>query len=159
MSSTMRVRDNSVAFRAKPGDRSFQATHSTSNLRGIFGALERLGYDVDSLIAPFGIQRAELADKDACLSGRVCQAVLSRACELRRVKNFALRLALEMPLGANPLLDYLVARSGTVGEGLQCLSRYLRLVTPGTSLEIHDQQDPIRIVMASPENPIQVELT
>jgi AraC-like DNA-binding protein len=155
----MSARDNSVVSRAKRRDRSFQSQESISNLRGIFGALERLGYDVDSLIAPFGIRRIELADKDACLSGKVCAAVLARACELRRVKNLALHLALEMPIGANPLLDYLVASSETVGDGLQRLSGYLRLVTPGTCLEIRDQEDPIRIVMSSPENPLQVELT
>jgi AraC-like DNA-binding protein len=142
----MIVRDNTLAARA---------TH----LRGIFGGLEKLGYDIEALIAPFGLDRASVEDKDASTPTGVCAAVLAKAIELRKVKNLPLRLALETPVGSNPLLDYLVASSETVGKGLDRLARYLHLASPGTSLLLEHQQDPVRFVIQNPTDQFRVELT
>src|SRR5215470_18535162 len=119
----MMARDNLLASRATRRRIQPEPMHSTSNLRGIFGALERLGYDVDALIAPFGIPRSTIENKDACISGQVCEAVLAKAQAERRVRNLPLQIARNMPLGANPLVDYIVARSDSVAEGIQRLSR------------------------------------
>ena len=43
------------------------------------------------------------------------------------MKNAGMRLAMVTPLGAFPLIDYLIATSQSVGEGLMRLVRYLRL--------------------------------
>ena len=47
--------------------------------------------------------------------------------------NLALHLAMHTPIGANPLLDYLIVSADTVGHGLERLVRYLRLVNPSNS--------------------------
>ena len=43
------------------------------------------------------------------------------------MKNAGMRLATVTPFGAFPLIDYLIATSQNVGEGLTRLARYLRL--------------------------------
>src|SRR5438309_6986776 len=102
--------DNSVAVRATKPGAAPQAMHS-ANLRGMFGALERLGYDIDSLLAPFGLTRADLDDPDGRLPARVCAQIFAAIQRERRVKNLALCIAVETPVGAYPLLDYLVCSS------------------------------------------------
>jgi AraC-type transcriptional regulator len=49
------------------------------------------------------------------------------------------------PLGADPLLDYIVLTSETVGAGVRGLARYFRLVGSPVAIEKHEDSDPIRI--------------
>src|ERR1051325_9487663 len=105
--STMIPGDNGVASRASQPSAVSESMHS-ANLRGMFGALERLGYDIDSLLAPFGLTRVELDDPDGRLPARVCAQIFVAIQRERRVKNLALCIAVETPIGAYPLLDYLI---------------------------------------------------
>jgi hypothetical protein len=50
-----------------------------------------------------------------------------RALEERPMKNAGMRLATVTPIGAFPLIDYLIVTSQNVGEGLERLARSLRL--------------------------------
>src|SRR3954451_21403596 len=95
--------DNHVVPRAIRPSASPEPKHS-ANLRGMFGALERLGYDIDSLLAPFGLTRADLDDPDGRLPARVCAEIFSAIQRERRVQNLALCIAIETPVGAHPLL-------------------------------------------------------
>lgn len=148
----MAARDSFVNERASAGI----AIHPAGEVRGMFGALDRLGYDIESLLAGVGFCRSDL---DAPIPARVCAGVLAAANRQHRLKNLPLRLAMEIPLGANPLLDYIVASSESVGEGLRRLSQYLRLVNPGIVIELHDQEELIRVQVESPGDPFGVELT
>src|SRR5689334_1442547 len=121
--------DNLAAHRATQPRTDGEPMHS-ANLWGMFGALERLGYDIDSLLAPFGLTRAELDDPDGRLPARVCAEIFAAIQRERRVKNLALSIAVETPVGAYPLLDFLVSSAESVGEGLKQLARYLGLVNP-----------------------------
>ena len=96
----------------------------------MFGALERLGYDVDALLASSGLRRSIVEDPDAYIPSSVCAGILADAQHQRRTVNLPLRLAVETPIGTNPLLDYLIVSSDSVGEGLRQLGRYLRIVNP-----------------------------
>ena len=151
----MTHRDNSLTVRATLRS----ARHSQPEMRGMFGALERLGYDVDRLLATAGLSRAEVEDPDAAIPAQACAEVLSAAYRSGRLKNLPVRLAMEMPPGANPLLDYIVASSESVGEGLRRLSRYLRLVNPGILIALREEEDPIRVLVESPGDRFGVELT
>jgi hypothetical protein len=126
----MIARDNSVAGPATAVAVERAATHDAATLRGIFSALKPLGYDVDALIAPFGIDPSALEDKDACIASEVCEAVLARLRAEGRVRNLPLKIAMNMPKGAQPLLDYLVASSETVGDAIEKLTRFIGLVSP-----------------------------
>jgi AraC-like DNA-binding protein len=131
----------------------------SANLRGMFGALERLGYDIDSLLAPFGLSRADLDDPDGRLPAQACAGIFAAIQGERRVKNLALCIAVETPIGAYPLLDYLICSSESVGEGLKQLARYLGLVNPAVRLVFREEEDPIRVLVEGSIDPFTVELT
>ena len=135
-----------------------ESMHS-ANLRGMFGALERLGYDIDLLLAPFGFSRADLDDPDGRLPAQACTEIFAAIKRERRVKNLALCIAVETPIGAYPLLDYLICSSESVGDGLKQLARYLGLVNPAVRLSFHEEEDPIRVLVEGPIDPFTVELT
>jgi AraC-like DNA-binding protein len=122
-------------------------------------ALEQLGYDLDALLASAGLQRADVENPDAYISPRACAALFARADQERRVPNLALQLAAHTPIGANPLLDYLIVSSDSVGQGLERLARYLRLVNPGIRLAVLDRDDPVRVVVERASGPFEAELT
>jgi AraC-like DNA-binding protein len=150
--------DNDVAARASRSGTAPEPMHA-ANLRGMFGALEHLGYDIDSLLAPFGLTRAELDDPDGRLPARVCAEIFREIQRERRVENLALRIALETPIGANPLLDYLVCSAESVGEGFKQLARYLGLVNPSIRLIFREEEEPVRVLVEGSMDPFTVELT
>ena len=75
----------------------------------------------------------------------VANVIVTAAHQQRRVPNLALRLAEGTPVGASPLLDYLIVSSDSVGQGLDRLTRYLRLVNPGVRIVVRDKSDPVRV--------------
>src|SRR5262245_63943112 len=106
--------------------------------------LEQLGYDLDALLLTAGLQLRDVEDPDAFLSPKACAAVFENAHRERRVCNLALQLAQRTPVGANPLLDYLIVSSDSVGQGLERLTRYLRLVNPSIGLTVRRERDVVR---------------
>jgi AraC-like DNA-binding protein len=133
--------------------------HESHELRGMIGALEQLGYDLDALLASAGLCRGDVENPDAYLSPRACAAVFTNAHRERRVSNLALKLALLTPVGANPLLDYLILSSDSVGQGLERLVRYLRLVNPSIRLAVRDGRDPTKLVVERSPGPLFTELS
>lgn len=146
----MTPRDNPVTARA--------TGHSTKALRGMFGGLARLGIDIDRLIAPTGVTRADLENPDAIIPLSVCAAIFARVRE-QPIKNVALKLAVGTPLGANPPLDYLIASADSVGQGLERLSRYLPLVNPAVRVRLESAGDPMRVIVESPGDEFGAEFT
>jgi Arabinose-binding domain of AraC transcription regulator, N-term len=141
--------DNRVTLRANGKNCSSASPHSSSEIRGMFAALQRLGYDLDFLLGAAGLSRADIEDLDTPIRSDACAMVLAKAQQQCLVKNLALRLALEMPIGSNPLLDYIIASSESVGDGLQRLARYLRLVNPAISIDLRNRQEPIQVIVNS----------
>ena len=120
---------------------------SSSQLRPFVDALERLGYDVISLLTAAGIRRAELDDPDAMIPSGACDAILGRACEQRRHPNLGAHLAAVTPIGAYPLLDYLIVTTDTVEGALDQLVRYFHLVNAPFRLGVADDGDIVRLVI------------
>jgi len=156
--SAMTPHDNQMAARAIQPRGTLETMHSV-NLRGMFGAFERLGYDVESLLAPFGLRRADVEDPDGRIPAKVCAEIFAAVKLEGRVKNLALRVAVEMPVGSHPLLDYLVCTSESVGEGLKQLARHLGLANPAIRLVFREEQDAIRVLVEGTNDPFTVELT
>jgi AraC-like DNA-binding protein len=73
--------------------------------------------------------------------------VLGGALAQRRVKNLAARLAALTPIGASPLVDFLVVTSESVGEGMAHLARYFRLTRAPAEMLLCEDEDPIRIIV------------
>ena len=157
----MTARDNRVTRRANIGRLTPQSgdPHDVREIRGMLRTLEHLGYDLDELLADTDLRREDVANPDAYISPRACAAVFARACRERRVPNLALQLAMRTPIGANPLLDYLILSADTVGHGLARLVRYLRLVNPGIRLSLSDTVTPVRVIVERAPGVFEAELT
>ena len=122
------------------------ATQPVRELRAFLEAFGRLGYDVEDLRQAAGLSPEQLSDPDALVPASATPALFGRATAVRPLKNLALRLALETPLGAFPLLDHLVATCETVGDALRQLARYFGLVCAPIEIEIREDEDPMRVV-------------
>ncbi len=75
------------------------------------------------------------------------------------MKNAGVRLATVTPFGAFPLIDYLIATSQSVGEGLTRLAHYLRLVEARSVPVLREDEDPIRVLLEGPDTPFSAEFT
>jgi AraC-like DNA-binding protein len=145
----MTPRDNRLASRATRSSSSSgdgDALSHVQHLRGMFPALEQLGYDIDELLAAGGLRRKDVEDPDAYVSPRNCSLVFTRAQEKRNIKNLALQLVLRTPVNS-PLLEYLIVSSDTVEHGLQRLARYLRLLNPYIRILVDETDEPARVVV------------
>lgn len=126
------------------------ATLPAHDLRVFLDGLGRLGHDVDSLLAAAHLRDADLADPDARVSCEAYGEVLTRAQQTRFTPNLALELACVTPLGAWPLLDYLVVTADTVAAGIRQLERYFRLTDSSIFITARETEDPIRVEIAAP---------
>lgn len=147
----MMERANHLTMRAK------DLANNAGIVRVFVSALERLGYSSESLLAQAGVRRSDLDDPDAHIPCSVTGAVLASAMQERPMKNFAMRLAAETPMGAFPLIDYLVLTSENVGAAVKQLARYLRLADTPYTLDVREDEDPVRVLFDSPANPFSVE--
>jgi AraC-like DNA-binding protein len=118
----------------------------TEQFRAFVDAFDRLGYDVSRLLGEVGVRRTDIEQPDGLLSPECCGAFFARALQERPIKNLGVRLAAVTPLGAFPLLDYLVLSSEDVGDAFTQLARHLRVTGAPFVLEVHDDEDPIRVV-------------
>jgi AraC-like DNA-binding protein len=83
------------------------------------------------------------------VSCEACGRVFACACQQRFTPNLGLELARVTPLGAWPLVDYLVLTSDTVANGAHQLVRYFRLTSNPVAVTIRDESDPVRIEMTT----------
>ena len=118
----------------------------TGQFRAFVDAFDRLGYDVSRLLGEAGIQRTDIDQPDGLIPSEFCGAFFARALQERPLKNLGVRLASVTPLGAFPLLDYLVLSCENVGDAFTQLARHLPLTGAPFVLEVHDDEDPIRVV-------------
>jgi hypothetical protein len=138
---------------------SLRSSYPASSARVFVDALERLNYGVESLLGDAGIRRADLDDPDARIPCAVWGAMFRQALALRPMENVGVRLATVTPFGAFPLIDYLIATSQSVGEGLTRLAHYLRLVEARSVPVLREDEDPIRVVLEGPDTPLSAEFT
>jgi AraC-like DNA-binding protein len=129
-----------------------------SAFRPMLDAFERLGCDRTKILRAAGLTERDFDDPDAVLSSAACSAFFCEAVSQRPLPNLALRVAEGIPIGAYPLLDYLILTSETVGEGFRRLTKYLRLVGSQSDLSLHDAGDPV-VVRLAPSNPFNAEFT
>jgi AraC-like DNA-binding protein len=158
---TMTARADRLIKRAKTprSAGSVRSSYPASSARVFVDALERLNYSVESLLADAGIRRADLNDSDARIPCAVWGPMFRRAMEQRPMKNPGMRLATVTPIGAFPLIDYLIVTSQSVGEGLSRLARYLRLAEARSVPCVRDDEDPIRVLLEGCDTPFSAEFT
>jgi AraC-like DNA-binding protein len=124
------------------------STHTdlASTARVFLDALGRLGYDKQALLTAAGVALPNLDDPDARVPCQVIGGMCGYAMRTRPLKNLGMKIAAETPMGAFPLLDYLIVTCETVADGMKQLSRCLRLSDAPYTVEIRDDSDPIRII-------------
>ena len=127
------------------------------DLRVILDGLGRLGYNVEALHAAAGLQPRDFENPDARIPCNAYDAVLTRAQQERFTPNLALEIARVTPLGAWPLVDYLVVTADTVEAGVRQLARYQRITGAPFSFDIRDDVDPIRVEMTTLSAPFAIE--
>jgi len=134
-------------------------TYAANDLRVFVSALERLGYRRELLLKAGGLSRELWDDPDARVPCDRFGAVIGCAMQQHPMKNLGIRMAAETPLGSFPLLDYLILTAGTVGEGIRQLTRYFRLVGAPTAFDIHEDEDPIVVMISVADNVLAVEFS
>src|SRR5580765_7501140 len=127
------------------------------DLRVFLDGLGLLGDSVDALLAAARLDRADLTDPDARVPCSAYGALLARAQQERFTPNLALELARVTPLGAWPLIDYLVVTADTVEAGVRQVARYLRITGAPFSISVRDDVDPIRVEMTTLTAPFAIE--
>lgn len=120
------------------------------HLRVFLDGLGRLGHDAEALAAATGLSETDLTDPDATVRCEAYGELFARAQAIQFTPNLALELARVTPLGAWPLLDYLVVTADTVGAGVRQLERYFRLTDSLITITVRDTSDPIQVENAAP---------
>jgi AraC-like DNA-binding protein len=97
------------------------------------------GVSSADLLASAGLTPAFLEDPDARISGPAVLAIWNALRE--RTSDPALQLAAPaaLPFGAYRVIDYLVAASVTVGEGIERFARFFALIADAVTLRIEHQ--------------------
>lgn len=97
---------------------------------------EARGVAVDDVLGREGMSRATLEDPDARLPASTVIAIWNTLRE--RCADPALQLVAptSLPFGAYRVIDYLVAASMTVGDGVMRFARYFGLIAEGVSLSV-----------------------
>lgn len=155
----MTAHANSLTARVKDRNAVSESTMTlpAHDLRVFLDGFGRLGYNVDALLAAAGLQHADLENPDARIPCGAYGAVLTRAQQDRFTPNLALELARVTPLGAWPLIDYIVVTADTVEGGLRQLARYMRITGAPFSIDIRDDIEPIRVEMTTRTAPFAIE--
>ena len=149
-SLTARV-TGSVAATASP------LTLPAHDLRVFLDGLGRLGYSVEALLAAAALDRADLTSPDVRVPCDAYGAVLTRAQQQRFTPNLALELARVTPIGAWPLIDYLIVTADTVEAGVRQLARYLQISGAPFSIQVRDDVEPIRVELTTLTAPFAME--
>src|SRR5262245_28761752 len=135
----MTTRANSLTESATlPAGSSASWTVPANDVGAFLSALARLSYDVAALAAAAGLRQSDLDDPDARIPCDTLGALVAVAQRARLTPNLALAIAAETPIGAYPLLDYLVLTSDSVAAGVAQLARYQRLIGNPVVLDIDE---------------------
>jgi len=152
---------NSLMKRATPPSAGGGSAWSmpARDLRVMTGGLEQLGYDSTALLAAAGLSGIDLDDPDGRVSCEAIGQLLAHAQQLHVTPNFALELARLTPIGAYPLLDYLILTSDTVGAGVRQLGCYRQLIGDPFAIVVDESVDPVRVEMSGRPAPFNAEYT
>jgi AraC-like DNA-binding protein len=138
-----------MAMTAHANSVTERATLPAKALAVFVNGLRDLGYQVEAIMAAAGLAPDVFDDPDGEVPCDTYGAVLSLAERERHTPNLALALAQRTPIGAWPLLDYLVVTSDTVGAGVRQLPRYFRLVGNPVTITIHEAAESVRVELSA----------
>jgi AraC-like DNA-binding protein len=120
-------------------------TAPVDDLRVFLAGFEKIGYDRRTLMSAAALREDDLRNPDARIACSAYGTLIARAQQERPTPNLSLELARVTPLGAWPLLDYLVLTSDTVGRGVAQLVRYFRVTGSPVDLIVREDAESVRI--------------
>ncbi len=155
----MAVRANSLTDRVRPPRTPANGvpTMASGDFHVFTSSLDRLGYDVAGVMTAAGMANVDLSDPDARVPCDAYGRLVATAQSIRPTSNLALELARVTPVGAYPLLDYLVATSDSVGSGVYQLQRYFRLLGSPVDVIVDADADPLRVQFTASGWPFALE--
>lgn len=120
----------------------------TSTLAMVRAAEER-GVPTDDVLSGAGLERSFLEDPDARLPGPTVLAIWHALRQRAADPALQLSAPMSLPFGAYRVIDYLVAASATVGEGVIRFARFFGLVADGVALSIEEAHGTHRLVLTT----------
>lgn len=111
---------------------SIAATSTLAMIR----AAEARGIEAKDLLDKAGLTRASVEDPDARLPAPTVLAIWNALRDRCADPALQLLAPASLPFGAYRVIDYLVAASVTVGDGVQRFARYFSLIAESVSLSI-----------------------
>jgi AraC-like DNA-binding protein len=129
------------------GANSLTWSVTAGEFRAFLNSFGSIGHDVEALAAGAGITLAALDDPESRIPCTTYETVVRLAQQTKPTANLALRLAMNVPIGAFPLLDYLILTCDDIAAGVSQLSRYFRLVGNPMVFDVREEIDPIRVAM------------
>lgn len=124
-----------------------------SQLRGFTIGLRRLGYDIDLLLQRANVANTDLDDPEALVPCSAGATLLRGAAAQHRHRDLGAYLGSVTPIGAFPLLDYLVVTADTVRGALNQLVRYLQITGAPFTCRVVDDGDIARFVIEPGDDP------
>jgi AraC-like DNA-binding protein len=136
---------NSLTDRVTAPPFGLSPTAPAHDLRVFLAAFEKIGYDRRALMAAAALSEEDLQNPDGRIACSAYGTLIAHAQRERPTPNLGLELARVTPLGAWPLLDYLVLTSDTVGGGVSQLVRYFRVTGSPVDLNVREDAESVRI--------------
>ena len=122
---------------------------------------EARGFATEDLLERASISRETLEDPDARIPVQDALALWQALIERTGDAGLPLAAPTELPFGAYRVIDYLVAASVTVGEGIERFARFFRLIADAVVLEIVRDRDAyclcLQMAGGAPVPPVYVE--
>lgn len=112
-----------------------------SVLRGLSELVSGVGGAGPELLASYGFDEAKIAEGNSFVSLRLVERVFEEAASRFTLPDLGLRMAAQQDLHMLGPLAIAMENSRTIGEAVECASRYLFVYSPAVSLE--ETEDPL----------------
>lgn len=110
---------------------------------------EARGVRTEGVLRKAGVSRELLEKPDARLPAPVVMAIWQALRERTDDPGLQLVAPASLPFGAYRVIDYLVAASATVGDGVRRFARYFGIISETVSLDIQDRDGEHRLWLAA----------
>jgi len=124
---------------------------AATSTRAMVRTAEARGIRIADLLEEARLTRESLEDPDARIPGSTVLALWNALRERTADPALQLFAPVSLPFGAYRVLDYLVAASATVGDGVGRFARFFGLVAESVSLTIEQDGDEHRLCLSTAE--------
>src|SRR5262245_21471968 len=126
-------------------------TVSTRSVRPVIERLRALALDTETVLRSAGCHAAALDDPDGRIPHQLALAVWREEVRCSGDDAFGIHAAEQIRPGAFDVLDYTTRSSATLGEGLQRLVRYHRILHDVAVVQLSLDGDRARLTHALPD--------